>query len=163
MNATTKLPCENRNPDAGSRAPEPGATGRAPELSSASLVVQRFMVDVLGNGDVSHLSELVAPAYVCHLAHGDYYGPEGVQIDVATYRAAFPDLTIRLDDLFACGEHVIRRFSIQGTHVAPFLGHLPTGGTVILRGIGIDRVAHGQLQESWVLVEISPRAPPARS
>lgn len=124
-------------------------------------VVQRFMTEVFDQGNMEWLPDLVAPGYVGHFATGDHFGPEGVRIDIATYRNAFPDLVVRLDDLFACGDRVVRRFTLHGTHTGPFLGHPPSGRAVTLRGIGIDRIAGDRLQESWVLVEIAPRVPPA--
>ena len=133
------------------------------ESATAHHVVRQLMTDVLGGGNLDHLSELVAPNYVGHFSSGDYYGPEGLRIDVATFRTAFPDLTVRLDELFECGDRVIRRFTIQGTQTELFLGHPPTGGNATVTGIGIDRVAGGQLQESWVFIEYAPRAPPTRS
>ena len=119
-------------------------------------VVQRLMTDVLGNGNLAPLTELVSPSYVGHFWDGDYYGPEGLRIDVISYRTAFPDLTVRLHDVFSCGERIVRRFTMRGTQVAPFLGKPATGRMVVLKGIGIDRVIDGQLQESWVLVEGVP-------
>ncbi|MEZ4507869.1 MAG: ester cyclase [Thermomicrobiales bacterium] len=138
----------------------PAGTGIQPDPSNAELVVRRFMSNVLERGDVRQIPELVAPDYVGHLGHGDYYGPEGARIVVAMFRNALPDLTVHLDDLLTCGDRVTRRFTITGTHLAPLLGHPPTGEQTVLRGIGIDRVAQGRLQESWLLVEIVPRAPP---
>lgn len=164
----TNPPCAGSQPGDAQQAVvdghvNPNPMKSAAEHPNAELVVQRFMLDVLGRGAVDQISELVAPDYVGHLGHGDYYGPEGVRIEIATYRSAFPDLTVRLSGLIACGNYVVRRFTIVGTHVAPFIGHHPTGERVMVRGIGIDRVAKGQLQESWVLVEVAPRAPPLDS
>jgi predicted ester cyclase len=116
-------------------------------------IVRRLMEDVLGQGRMKLLSELVAAEYVGHFALGDHYGPGGVQIDVAAYRTAFPDLAVTLDDLLAEGDKVVRRFTLQGTHRGPFLGVTGSGRAVVLRGIAIDRLADGRLVESWVQVD----------
>jgi predicted ester cyclase len=118
--------------------------------------VRRLMEDVFGQGRLTLLPQLVAAEYVGHFALGDHYGPGGVQIDVAAYRAAFPDLTVTLDDLLADGDKVVRRFTLRGTHRKPLPGVEASGRPVILRGIAIDRLAGGRLVESWVQVD-SPR------
>lgn len=123
-------------------------------------VVEQLLIDVLGNGNLEPLHELVAPTCVGHFWDGDYYGPEGLRIETMSYRSAFPDLAVRIDDLFACGVRVVRSFTVRGTQTGPFHGRPPTGKTVELTGIGIDLVIDGRLQESWVVTEFAPRAPP---
>jgi predicted ester cyclase len=115
--------------------------------------VRRLMEDVLGQGRLTLLAKLVAAEYVGHFPLGDHYGPGGFQIEVASYRAAFPDLTVTLDDLLADGDKVVRRFTLRGTHRRPLLGVEASGRPVLLRGIAIDRLAGGRLVESWVQVE----------
>ena len=116
-------------------------------------IVRHLVEEVLGRGHVELIPALVAADHVGHLPIGDHYGPEGVRIDVAAYRAAVPDLIVTLEDLLADGDKVVRRFSLRGTHRGTFLGVPASGQAVVLRGIAIDRVARGQLAESWVQVE----------
>jgi len=126
-----------------------------PETEAAATVcnkaiVRRLMEEVLGQGRLKLLPDLVAQDYVGHFAFGDQYGPEGVQIDLAAYRTAFPDLAVTLDDLIAEGDKVVRRFTLRGTHRQPFFGEPATGQPLTLRGIAIDRLTDGLLVESWV-------------
>ena len=116
-------------------------------------VVRCLVEEVLGRGHVELIPALVAADHVGHLAIGDHYGPEGVRIDVAAYRAAVPDLVVTLDDLLADGDKVVRRFTLRGTHRGAFLGAPASGRRVTLWGIAIDRVAGGRLVESWVQLD----------
>src|SRR5215213_6200452 len=84
-------------------------------------VVRTFMECAFGNGRVELLPKIVAEDYEGHYQIGDHYGPEGVRIDIVTYRIALPDLVVTLDDLFALGDKVVRRFSLRGTHLQPYL------------------------------------------
>jgi len=113
-------------------------------------VVRRFIDEVFNHGNLSALRELIAPEHVSHELIGDHYGPEGVRIDAAEYRAAFPDLHIEIEDLVGEGDRVVRRFTATGTHTGPFMGVAATGRAVVVTGIGIDRVVDGKLIESWV-------------
>jgi steroid delta-isomerase-like uncharacterized protein len=119
-------------------------------LARNTAVVRRLMEEVWGRGQLHLIAELVAVDYVGHFAIGDHYGPEGVRIDVAAHRTAFPDMTVTVDDLFAHGDKVVRRYTLRGTHRRPLLGVPANGVPVVLRAIAIDRLEQGRLLESWV-------------
>ena len=118
--------------------------------------VRRLIDDVWNLGHLDMLTDLVADGYVGHLPIGDHYGPQGVRIDIAAYRAAVPDLAVTLDDLMSVGDRVVRRYRICGTHRKPFMGIPASGLPVALRAIAIDRIADGKLIESWVQIDPFP-------
>ena len=49
-------------------------------------------------------------------------GPAVVQQQVGMYRAAFPDLHLTLEDVFAAGDKVVVRFRATGTHKGDLMG-----------------------------------------
>ena len=116
-------------------------------------LVRRFVEEVVNRGNTQVLAELVAPDHVRHAPDGDLYGPEGVRILLAEWRARFPDLELAIRDLIAEEDKVVSRFVLRGTHRGPFLGLPATGRTVELLGIGVDRVSDGRLVESWVSLD----------
>ena len=116
-------------------------------------VVRRLIEEVLNRGQTGLLAELVATDHVGHDPLGDHYGPEGLRIAVAEYRAAFPDLRVTVEDLVAEGDRVAHRFTLHGTHAGPFMGIPPTGRIVTATGIAIDRFAGGKVAESWVSLD----------
>ena len=113
-------------------------------------VVRRLIEEVLNRGQTGHLADLVAADHIGHNPFGDHYGPEGMRIVVAEYRAAFPDLALTIDDLVAARDTVAWRFNLRGTHAGSFMGIPPTGRVVTTPGIAIDRLAAGKVAESWV-------------
>ena len=113
-------------------------------------LVRRFLEEVVNHGNTKALAELVAADHVRHAADGDLYGPEGVRVDLAEWRAGFPDLRLAVQDVLAASDRVVSRFVLRGTHAGPFLGLAPTGRAVAVAGVAIDRVAGGRLAESWV-------------
>lgn len=123
------------------------------EQRQNAAVVRSLMEQVLGNGRYDLLPSIIAVDCEGHFPLGDHYGPEGVRIDVAGYRDAFPDLTVTLDDLFTTHDKVVRRFTLRGTHQYPYLGTPASGQPVTFRGLGIDRLAGGLIVESWVHVD----------
>lgn len=116
-------------------------------------VVRALMECAFGKGRLELLPKIISEDFEGHYQIGDHYGPDGVRIDIMTYRFALPDLVVKLDDLFATGDKVVRRFSFQGTHLQPYLTAPATGQRVVLRGIGIDHVVNGMLHESWVTID----------
>lgn len=116
-------------------------------------IVRSLMEEVLGAGRLPLLPELVAPGYVGHLAIGDHYGPEGVRIEFAGYRAAICELVVTVDDLFASNGLVARRFTLRGTSRALACVTAGAAPPVTLHGIAIDRLEGGRLVESWVQID----------
>ena len=112
-------------------------------------IVRRLIEEVLNRGKTDLLAELVAADHVGHDPLGDHYGPEGLRIAVAEYRAAFPDLRMTVDDLVTEGDKVVHRFTLRGTHAGPFMGIPPTGRLVTATGVAIDRLVEGRIVESW--------------
>ena len=112
-------------------------------------VVRRFIEQAFNAGDVAVINELVARDYVLHVAP-EVRGPEGMQHFVTMYRTAFPDYACTVDDQIAEGDKVVTRWTVRGTHQGELMGIPPTGKQVTLPGVVIDRIANGQLVESWL-------------
>lgn len=122
----------------------------SPTDEGNAAIVRVLMEEVLGAGRMLLLSELVAPDYVGHLAIGDHFGPEGLRIEFAAYRAAIIGLTVTVDDLFASNGRVARRFTLRGTVRTSACIHHDEMHPVTLHGIAIDRLEDGRLVESWI-------------
>ena len=122
-------------------------------------VVRQLLVQGYGQGNVKILPSLIAADYVGHLSIGDHYGPEGVRVSIVSYRAMIPDLSVTLDDVFAIGDRVARRFTFRGTTRGNSVD-LPTEGTrVVLVGVAIDRLRDGLLVETWSRIDRLPDEP----
>ena len=113
-------------------------------------LVRRFVEEVINGGNTTLLAELATDDHVRHAPDGDLYGREGIRIDVAAWRAGFPDLRLVVEDMIAEGDRVASRYRLYGTHAGPFLAVPATGRAIAVVGFGIDRMADGRLAESWV-------------
>ena len=74
---------------------------------------------------------------------------EGLKQSVQMYRAAFPDLTVNVDDLVAASDKVLVRWTTQGTHRGPFLGKSGTGKKIQVQGITVFNFRRGKVIEAW--------------
>ncbi len=113
-------------------------------------LVRVFFEEIFCGNDLRRLQSTHADAHISHLPSGDYYGPEGVRIDISAMLEAFPDLKIALEAIHDAGESVAYRFRAHGTHLGAFLGYEPTGRPVEIDGLGIDRFENGKFVERWV-------------
>jgi steroid delta-isomerase-like uncharacterized protein len=101
----------------------------------------------------SLIERQVAADFVDH-GHPDLTGPECVKLQARTLRAAFPDLTVTIEDLVAEGDLVAVRGTWRGTHQGAFRGVPAIGRRIELTGMAFWRVAGGQIRESWNLIDL---------
>ena len=101
----------------------------------------------------SVIDRQVAADFVDH-GHPENAGPECVKAQVRALRAAFPDLTVTIDDLAAEGDLVAVRATWRGTHQGAFRGVPPIGRRIEVTCMAFWRVAGGQIRESWSLLDL---------
>lgn len=80
-------------------------------------------------------------------------GFEGRKIFYSAMLAAFPDMQVNLEDVFAEGNKVVTRWSARGTHNGDMMGIPPTGRQISVGGIAIDRFENGQSVEHWEIFD----------
>lgn len=95
----------------------------------------------------------MASDYVLHFAP-EVRGPEGMKQFVTMYRTAFPDYACTIADQIAEGDKVVTRWTVRGTQRGELMGIPATGKQVTLPGVVIDRLANGQLAETWFQADV---------
>ncbi len=101
----------------------------------------------------SVIERQVAADFVDH-AQPEITGPECVKAQTRALRAAFPDLTVTIEDLVAEGDLVAVRGTWRGTHQGSFRGVPPIGRRIEISGMAFWRIAGGQIRESWNLIDL---------
>ncbi len=133
-------------------------------------IIRRFVEEVQNGGDLTVLDEIAAADYVNHTAPpGVPPDREGLKQLTATFRRAFPDGRMAIEDLVAEGDRVVTRKTFRGTHRGELMGIPPTGRAVAIQLIDIVRLADGKAVESWSAADdlgmlqqlgaLAPRAP----
>jgi steroid delta-isomerase-like uncharacterized protein len=114
-------------------------------------VVRRFIEEVWNNGNLDAIDELIAENHVDHdpAREGTSGGRQGMRGFVEMYRSAYPDTRLEIGEMIAEGDLVAMSWTATGTHQGELMGIAPTGRSVKVTGIGIDRVSGGQIVESW--------------
>lgn len=112
-------------------------------------VIRREFEEILNEGNEAVLDELIAEDHVLYdpTAPEPWRGPEGLRRSLAPFRAAFPDLRVRIEDQLAEGDQVATRWVFTGRHDGEFFGIAPTGRQVRVTGVSIERLAGGRIVE----------------
>lgn len=126
----------------------------APEYKATEAnkeVVREYIDALLIRGDFSHAKNFVVDGFsIDRSAVPDAIaGPEGLHKQMDMLKAAFPDLQLRIADLFAEGDKVAVRFEAPGTQTGSFAGISPTGRSVTWKGIVIYKVQDGKVAHAW--------------
>lgn len=111
---------------------------------------RRSYEEVLNQGDVSVVDELIAPDFLNHAAPpGRDRGPESMRWLATMLRTAFPDLRFTIEELVAEGDMVAGRLTMSGTHEGPLTGMPPTGRAVRQDHMHFVRYRDGKAVEHW--------------
>src|SRR6187402_2972701 len=112
---------------------------------------ERFWVEGLNRGDVSTADTAFAPDCVVHITGvaAPIRGLGPWKELVTGLLQAFPDLHFTIEDQIAQGDRVAFRWHATGTHTGPLGAAAPTGKTVSIDGLILDRVVGGKVQERW--------------
>jgi steroid delta-isomerase-like uncharacterized protein len=111
---------------------------------------RRLLEETFNRGNFSVIDELSTEDFVGHDPLMGDEDKEASKQAISGYRDAFPDLHATIEDIFAAGDKVVYRWSVEGTFENEIMGLQPTGerGSPV-RGITIDRFEGDKIAESW--------------
>jgi steroid delta-isomerase-like uncharacterized protein len=101
-------------------------------------------------GDVAQLVSMLAADFRAYLP-GEVEPLRGEDFSAfaTTFLVGFPDIKHTFEAVMVDGDRVVTRGYFTGTHRGSFQGLPPTGRSVQVNFIHIDRVENGQLIEHW--------------
>jgi steroid delta-isomerase-like uncharacterized protein len=85
---------------------------------------------------------------------GEVVGLEPLKQFVRTWRAAFPDSQLTIDEQVAEKDHLATRWTFVGTHKGEFRGLAPTGKTMKMSAMYFYRFAEGKVVEIHAMVNL---------
>jgi predicted ester cyclase len=112
-------------------------------------IARRVIEEIFSEGRHEVADEIISPDFIGYDAAlpEPNRGIEGIKQSAAGYRAAFPDLTLSVDQQVAEGDTVVTRWTGRGTHEGDLFGIAPTGKQTTVTGISIDRIVDGKVVE----------------
>ncbi len=114
---------------------------------------RRLLEEAFGQGELEIVDEVLDPDFVCYDPNsesGAVRGADTIKQEIEWFRNAMPDLTYTVEDQVAEGDKVVTRYRATGTHQGEFFGVAPTGKSIEMSGIQIDRFDEsGKMVEEW--------------
>jgi steroid delta-isomerase-like uncharacterized protein len=116
--------------------------------------VQNLIEKGFNQKDVDAFEAYFSPSLQDHaLPPNMPQGFEGRKLFYSAMLAAFPDMQVQAEDVFAEGNKLVLRWSARGTHQGDMMGIPPTGKQISVSGIAIDRFENGQSVEHWEIFD----------
>lgn len=114
-------------------------------------IARRFPEEVATEGDISLIDELCTDDVIEHSPLGERQGREELKKQSEYIHAAFPDVSVTIEDAVVEGDTVAQRLMFRGTHKGEFMGIEPTGTEIEIRNMLFTRIENGQITERWLL------------
>jgi steroid delta-isomerase-like uncharacterized protein len=114
-------------------------------------VIRQWVETGWNHGDFSTINNIYAADYAYNDPSAPPLpkGPQAIMGVVSTYRGAFPDVRMTIEDMVSEGDKVVWRWTVTGTHNGPLMGIPASGKSVRLSGIVISRFVNGKWAEDW--------------
>lgn len=131
-------------------------------------VVEKFAEEFKNKANHNIVDETFAADAKLHVPLPIPQTPEGLKMAGQAIVAAFPDVQVTIDQLFASGDRVVERTTATGTHKGTFNGIPATDKEVTWTENHIYQVKDGKIVELWseinilgILSQIGAFPPPA--
>jgi steroid delta-isomerase-like uncharacterized protein len=123
-------------------------------LTESNMSTVRHFNDAFSAGDLDGASAVFAPDAVVHNSGApDPLNFDGFKQLCNVFLTAFPGGKLVIEDLIVDGDKVVSRVTFRGTHTGDLMGIPPTGRSVTVSAMIIDKFANGKIVESWRLFD----------
>jgi predicted ester cyclase len=114
-------------------------------------IIKRYFDEVWNKGKVDVLDEIMDQYYINHSPGmpNPNLGPEGLKPIILGIRKAFPDLKFEILNMVVTDDQVAIHCIMHGTHLGDLFGMAPTGKTVRVNQMQIERIKNGKIIEHW--------------
>lgn len=116
-------------------------------------IAHRWFEEVWNKGREDAIDEMYGEGCIAHgLSDGtgkEPHGPAGFKPFFHSFRSAFPDIQITVEDTVCEGDKIVIRCRVRATHTGDGLGIQASGKPVDFNGVAIIRVSDGKIIEAW--------------
>lgn len=117
------------------------------------VLIRTFINEAFNKGNLSILEDVIHPEY--HFSSPDSHlkGIGQLAEFIQSFRTAFPDLNLQIDDLFTSHDRSCTAFTLRGTHKGDFMGIPATHKSVEVRGMVMSRFKDNKIAEEWEILD----------
>ena len=123
------------------------------ERRDPKVIVRRWFEEVWNKGREEAIDEMFAEDGVAHGLADEtgepLRGASGFKPFFRSFRSAFPDIEVIVEDAIAEGDKVAARCRVRATHAGEGLGFAATQRPMEITGITFARVRDGKIVEAW--------------
>ena len=123
-----------------------------PSTPQSNIELIRKAFSALGRKDVDAVVKLMPSDFIINIAGMPYQkrGTDAWRNHAEILFSAFPDIQVRIEDIFSGEDKVAVRARFTGTHAGEFLGIQPTGKKIEYESNELYRIADGKIAEEWI-------------
>jgi steroid delta-isomerase-like uncharacterized protein len=122
-------------------------------LEANKALIRRWFEEVWNKGRADAIPEMFAADGIAHGLSDEpaktMKGPADFAPFHGTFRGAFPDIEVVVEDTIAEGDLVAARCSVRGRHTGDHLGVAASNAPVQFTGMAIVRIKDGKIVEAW--------------
>jgi steroid delta-isomerase-like uncharacterized protein len=100
--------------------------------------------EIWNQGRLDLIPKIFSPRW-----HAHDPGPPTIEGRVRNLREALPDIRYDVHDVIVEGDRAAIRWTARGTHRGPLFGIPPTGKSLEISGVIVDRFEDGVIVEHW--------------
>jgi steroid delta-isomerase-like uncharacterized protein len=116
-------------------------------------LIRRWCSEGFNKNNMAIADEVYGANVIYHEpSAGEVIGLEPLKQFVVSWRAAFPDSLLTIEEQVAENDHVATRWTFAGTHTGNFRGLAPTGKRVKMGAMYFYRFANGTVVEIHAMV-----------
>ncbi|MDG5815573.1 ester cyclase [Chitinispirillales bacterium ANBcel5] len=125
------------------------------EISEKNKEIIMTMIERIKNGgDIDLADALIGGEYIYRsTGGGEYHGKDGLRSLVASYRDAFPDFRIRVEQMVSDEHAVASHCTIFGTHKGKIMGIAPTGKRVKIPALIMSSMREKRVAEEFEIID----------
>jgi predicted ester cyclase len=126
------------------------ATAIPESQRDAAVKAARAFYEFWNTGDEADLKRAIAPTFTDHtLPSGRPQGPEGPAFASRQFRAAVPDLAVRVEKMIVAGEYVTVHMTFTGHFTGKFGRAQGKGQPIEFIATDLVKVENGQITDNW--------------
>jgi len=116
-------------------------------------LVNTLIEEVFNNGKLSILEDIIHSNYHFSSTDSELNGIDELKDFIQSFRTAFPDLNLCIDDIFTSGTKTCTSFTFTGTHEEDFMGIPPTKQAVKVQGVVISTIQDSKIIEEREILD----------
>jgi steroid delta-isomerase-like uncharacterized protein len=123
-----------------------------PSSPQSNIELIQTAFSALGRRDVDAVVKLMPSDFTINIAGMPYQkrGSDAWRKHAEILFFAFPDIQVKIEDMFSSEDKVAVRVRFTGTHAGEFLGIQPTGKKIEYESNELYRIVDGKIAEEWI-------------